>query len=236
MRILLVTAAAVALLAASACEVTVDTGNDSNQAAAGQPAPTDPYASNPEAVARARQLAAAQANETERARLRDQARGEIRDLRFVVDISDRELRQFSGDRLVQTHPVAVGSKEWPTPAGSWEFHRVDLNPEWVPPNEEWASKETRKAPGHPENPMGRARLVYRMPNTVHGTDDLDSLGKAVSHGSIRVANDVALNLAEILLKAGGAWEGPQWFRQMTENRSTEYQVDLADRIPITVQE
>jgi murein L,D-transpeptidase YcbB/YkuD len=84
--------------------------------------------------------------------------------------------------------------------------------------------------------MGRARLVYRMPNTVHGTDDLDSLGKAVSHGSIRVANEVALNLAEMLLKAGDAWEGPQWFEQMVQNRTTEYQIELSDDIPIEVQE
>ena len=102
-----------------------------------------------------------------------------------------------GNSEVRTHPAAVGSREWPTPTGSWEFHRVDINPEWNPPkSEDWAKDETRKAPGDPENPMGRARLVYRMPNTVHGTDDLDSLGKPVSHGSIRVANEVALELAD----------------------------------------
>lgn len=235
---------ACALLGATACEVTTvsEDANDVNQAAqneAAQPAPqqTGPYASNPQAIARARQLAAAQASEEQRARLRQQARGELQNLRFVVDISDRELRVFQGDRLVRTHPAAVGSEKWPTPTGSWDFHRVDINPEWNPPkNEEWAKDETRKAPGDPENPMGRARLVYRMPNTVHGTDDLDSLGKAVSHGSIRVANEVAVNLAEMLLKAGNAWEGPQWFGQMTQNRTTEYQIDLAEGIPIEVQE
>ena len=230
-----------ALLGAAACEVRTvsEDSGEANQAAqqGQQQQQADPYGSNPQAIARARQLAAAQGSEEQRARLREQARGELRDLRFVVDISERELRVMSGDREVETHPVAVGSEEWPTPTGSWEFHRVDINPEWVPPkSEEWAEDEETKAPGDPENPMGRARLVYRMPNTVHGTDDLDSLGKAVSHGSIRVANEVALNLAEMLLKAGGAWEGPEWFRQMTQNRTTEYQVDLADTIPIEVQE
>lgn len=84
--------------------------------------------------------------------------------------------------------------------------------------------------------MGRARLVYRMPNTVHGTDDLNSLGKASSHGSIRVANEVVLQLAEMLLKAGGSWEGQQCFQQMTQNRTEEYQMPLEQRIPIKVQE
>jgi lipoprotein-anchoring transpeptidase ErfK/SrfK len=136
-----------------------------------------------------------------------------------------------------THDVAVGTKKWPTPTGSWDFHRVDLNPEWNPPkSEEWAEDEKQQAPGSKDNPMGRARLVYRMPNTVHGTEDLNSLGKASSHGSIRVANETVLKLAEMLLKAGGSWEGPQWFQQMTQNRTEEYQVPLEQRIPIKVQE
>ena len=75
-----------------------------------------------------------------------------------------------------------------------------------------------------------------MPNTVHGTEDVASLGKASSHGSIRVANEVVLQLAQTLLKAGGAWEGPQWFQQMTQNRTEEYQIKLETRIPIKVQE
>ena len=244
MKFARVTVAAAALLAAAACNVNVENGA-ANQAEGNPAAPAnaqqqqsaDPYASSPQAIARARQLAAAQASEEQRARLREQARGEVQNLRFVVDISDRELRVMSGDREMETHPVAVGSQEWPTPTGSWEFHRVDINPEWNPPkSEEWAEDETVKAPGDPENPMGRARLVYRMPNTVHGTNDLESLGKAVSHGSIRVANEVALKLAEMLLKAGGSWEGPGWFQQMTQNRTEEYQVDLAEGIPIEVQD
>lgn len=162
---------------------------------------------------------------------------ELQNLRFLVDISDRELRLLNGDRLVGRHPVAVGTEKWPTPTGSWQIHQVDLNPEWNPPkSEEWAEEREAKAPGAPDNPMGRARLVYRMPNTIHGTDNLDSLGKAASHGSIRVANDVVVELAGLLLKAGGAWQGDQWFQQMTQNRTTEHQIELPDPVPIVVQD
>lgn len=242
MRVFTCLTGAAPLLATAAYDASVQTSDASNEAAqneASQSASqeTDPYAPNSEAIARARQLAAMEASEEQRRQLREQARAELQNLRVVVDISDRQLRLLDGDRVLETHPVAVGSEEWPTPTGSWEFHRVDINPEWVlPKSEEWAKDETTRTPGDPENPMGRARLVYRMPNTVHGTDDLNSLGKAVSHGSIRVANDVALDLAEKLLKAGNAWEGSNWFKRMTENRTTEYQVDLADTVPIEVQE
>lgn len=231
---------AAAALSTAACEVRT-TGNDTSNAAtpAAQPATSeaaDPYAANPQSLERARALAAAQASEQERTRLRAQALGEYQNLNVLVDLSDRELRLMRGDQVLETHPVTIGSKDWPTPTGSWEFHRVDINPEWIPPKEKWAEKETRQPPGAPDNPMGRARLVYRMPNTVHGTDDLAALGKASSHGSIRVANDVAVSLAQILLQAGGAWEGPGWFDRMTQDRSTEYEIDLPNPIPIKVQD
>jgi lipoprotein-anchoring transpeptidase ErfK/SrfK len=212
--------AGAALIAASACEVTV---ND-NAAAPGENEATAQM--SPEERARQAQLA----------QMREQARQEVRDLRFVVDISDRELRVFQGDRVVRTEPVAVGTSEWPTPTGSWRIHQVDMNPEWIPPDEEWAENRERKAPGAEDNPMGRARLVYRMPNTIHGTNELDSLGRAASHGSIRVANEVVLELAQMILKAGGAWEGDQWFQQMVQNRSREYQIKVPDPVPIEVRD
>ena len=240
-------AAALLMCALPACEVTVAPENEEAEAnQAGQAnmsanmaqAEADAAeAFNQQAYERARQLAMSAGNEQQRAQARQQARQQLQNLRFEVDISDRKLRVYQGDKVTATHDVAVGTQKWPTPTGSWEFHRVDLNPEWNPPkSEEWAKDEERKAPGASDNPMGRARLVYRMPNTVHGTDDLNSLGKASSHGSIRVANDVVVQLAEMLLKAGGSWEGQQWFQQMTQNRSEEYQVRLENKIPIKVQE
>ena len=237
--------AATAFFALAACEVTVKQGEEAgaaaNQSAEANPqqqqAPNPQDQANPQSAARARELALTFGNDQQRAQAREAARRELENLRFEVDISDRKIRAFNGDRLIGMHDVAVGTKEWPTPTGSWEFHRVDLNPEWVPPKDEkWAKDEKTQAPGSPDNPMGRARLVYRMPNTVHGTNDLNSLGKASSHGSIRVANEVVLQLAQMLLKAGGAWEGQQWFQRMAQNRTEEYQIDLKDRIPIKVQE
>ena len=236
------------VFALAACDISVNsedpnTAQDVAAAAPQQPAqvqmaePEPGEGFNAESADRARQLALASGTEQQRAQARQQSSREMQDLRVEVDISDRKLRLFQGNRLRAEHDVAVGTEEWPTPTGSWEFHRVDINPEWNPPkSEEWAKDAEQAAPGSPDNPMGRARLVYRMPNTVHGTDDLNSLGKASSHGSLRVANEVVLDLAETLLKAGGAFEGQQWFQQMTQNRTNEYQVPLEQRIPITVKE
>ena len=240
--------AASALLALAGCSV--DTGDataDANQAAANQAAANqaqaaqapqpDPKAQlDPEAVERARALARSHGSEEERSQARQQARTEMEGLRFVVDQSDRKLRVYRGDEVVRTHDVAVGTEENPTPIGQFAFHRVDLNPRWVPPDSDWAEDREPQPPGDPDNPMGRARLVYQMPYTIHGTDNLDSLGKAVSHGSIRVANENVVPLAEMLLKAGGVWEGQEWFRRMTENRNEEFQIPLEQDVTLEIQE
>lgn len=213
--------AILALLATTACKVTVVDGNETNQSSnAVLPVPES---NNAQAMPASP--------------VGDQARQQLQGLRFLVDISDRKLRLLQGDRMVAEHDVAVGSSEWPTPVGSWQIHQVDLNPEWNPPkDEEWAEDREQKAPGDPANPLGRARLVYRMPNTIHGTNDRASLGTATSHGSIRVANEVVLQLAETLLRAGGSWEGPQKFQQMANNRTREFEIPLRHPVPINVQE
>ena len=207
-----------------------------NQAAAGNAGQDRLSQEDRQAIERARALAREQGSEEERKQGRDEARSEMEGLRFVVDHSDRKLRIYRGDEEIRSHDVAIGTEENPTPTGDYAFHRVDLNPRWVPPDSDWAEDREPKAPGAPDNPMGRARLVYQMPYTIHGTDQLDSLGKAVSHGSIRVANEHVVDLAEMLLKAGGAWEGQQWFQRMTENRDEEYQIPLEQDVPLKLQE
>jgi lipoprotein-anchoring transpeptidase ErfK/SrfK len=213
---------ALGALLAAGCEVQT-VSNDDDDNASNQVAMPQMPAPDPARQAQLRQI-------------RMQAIQEMQQFRFLVDISDRELRIFEGDQLVRTHDVAVGTSEWPTPTGEWRIHRVDINPEWMPPAEEWAEDEERKAPGDPENPMGKARLVYRSPNSIHGTEDLASLGKAASHGSIRVANEVVVQLAEMLLKAGGSWDGPDWFQQMIQNETEEFQIKLEQPVPIRVQD
>jgi lipoprotein-anchoring transpeptidase ErfK/SrfK len=156
------------------------------------------------------------------------------DMRLEVNIAARELYVYKGGRRVATHPVAVGSQEWPTPTGEWTIGQVIWNPRWIPPEEEWAKDEEVKEPGAPDNPLGRAQLVYSPPNTIHGTNDTTSLGKAVSHGSIRVANEVAMDLARQVMEAGGAGKDEAWYRQARQNRTERRDVNIPNPVPIRV--
>lgn len=170
------------------------------------------------------------------AEAREQYRRDVGSIRVVVDRSDRRVQVYRGDEVIRSEAVAIGMPKYPTPTGSWRLHRIDLNPEWNPPKSDWTKGRKRTPPGSPENPMGLARLVFDMPYTIHGTDVLESLGKAASHGSVRISNEVVMDLAELLLRAGGSWSGDQWFQRMSENRGKMYQIKMQYPVPIDIVE
>ena len=157
------------------------------------------------------------------------------DLRLEVNVDERELYVYRNDQRIATHPVAVGTREWPTRPGEWTIGQVVFNPRWTPPtDEEWAKDEEVKEPGDPENPLGRAQLVYDAPRSIHGTNEPESLGKAESHGSIRIANDVAVQLARMVMEAGGAQRDESFFQQVRTNRRERVEVAIPNPIPIRV--
>lgn len=154
-------------------------------------------------------------------------------IKLEVSISDRELYVFRNGDTLQTLPVAVGSSEYPTPTGNFEIDQIDWNPDWTPPESEWTEGEEYTPPGHPDNPMGRVRMVYQSPYTIHGTEEEQSLGKAVSHGSIRVANEDAIELAKLVMEAGGADKPESWYDRVLSNPTEMETVTLEDPVPLT---
>jgi lipoprotein-anchoring transpeptidase ErfK/SrfK len=157
-------------------------------------------------------------------------------LEIEVDIAARELHVRRGGQISETHPVAVGSDEWPTRTGEFTIDQVVLNPRWVPPDEEWAEDEDEVEPGDPENPLGVAQLIYDRPRSVHGTNEPESIGQAVSHGSIRVSNDVARDLARQVMEAAGVQDADQRLERAEQNPDQSQTIQLPRGIPIRVME
>jgi hypothetical protein len=157
-------------------------------------------------------------------------------LRYEISLSERELYEFVDGEIVNSYPVSVGQPGHETPTGEWGIHRVDWNPDWTPPDSDWAAGAEPKDPGEAGNPMGRARIVYNMPYTIHGTEDLASLGNAESHGSVRVANDVAKDIARRVMEHGGASRSEEWYRETVADPYTMRQVDVPNPIPIVIYE
>jgi len=166
----------------------------------------------------------------------DLAARDSTDIRVEVDIMARQVRVLDArnDTLAQ-HGIAVGSPEWPTRAGTWTIGQVVLNPEWIPPAEEsWAKDEEGSQPGSADNPLGRAQLVYDLPRSIHGTNAPSSIGKAVSHGSVRATNDAVLSLAGLLMQRTGVANASEILQSAQRERTMKRIVDLPQLVPIRV--
>ncbi|WP_181151438.1 L,D-transpeptidase [Sphingobacterium gobiense] len=158
---------------------------------------------------------------------------ELPDTRLLISISQRQLYAIEGDDTIKRYAISVGKQGHPTPQGDFEIHQIDWNPDWTPPDSEWAQDERYKRPGQSGNPMGRARIIYKMPYTIHGTTDLESLGEAESHGSVRMANTDVIELGRFLMERTGTKRSQEWFNQVLSDSTTMESVKLEQSIPLT---
>jgi L,D-transpeptidase ErfK/SrfK len=160
---------------------------------------------------------------------------EVEDLSITVDLSDRVLYVLDGERVVRRYPVAVGAADYPTPRGSFRISRMIWNPSWRPPASGWARSRKPEAPGAPGNPMGRIKIFFREPDFyIHGTGTPSSLGRAASHGCIRLRNVDAAELGRLLMASTGTERDRNWFRRVVDESSTSHEVRLARGVPLRV--
>jgi lipoprotein-anchoring transpeptidase ErfK/SrfK len=156
------------------------------------------------------------------------------ELRLEVDLSDRELVAFDGESEIARYSVAVGTDKYPTPEGTFRIHKVVWNPPWAPPDSPWAKGKEPLPPGHPDNPMKRVKIFFSEPDYyIHGTDAEDSLGKAESHGCIRMSPGEATRLAQLVMTHGGKPMPEPWYRRIFHRRTTKV-VILAEPIRIDI--
>lgn len=99
----------------------------------------------------------------------------------LVSIPDRKLAVLEDGKVIRTFPVAVGAAVSPSPAGQFHIvHRV-TDPTYyhsgvvIPPG--------------PDNPVGTRWVgLSQKGYGIHGTNEPGSIGKARSHGCIRMRN------------------------------------------------
>ena len=156
------------------------------------------------------------------------------ELRLQVDLSERRLDVVADGSLLESFPVSVGTQKNPTPEGEFTIHKVIWNPPWNPPDEKWARGKTAKPPGHPDNPMKRVKMFFKEPDYyIHGTGDEDSLGKAQSHGCVRMNPDDVTRLAQLVMEHGGKPMPEPWYRRLFRRKTTKV-VYLEAPVPVEI--
>jgi L,D-transpeptidase ErfK/SrfK len=111
--------------------------------------------------------------------------------RLVVSIPDRKIALIEDGRVVKVFPVAVGKQSTPSPTGSFHIASHVQHPTWYQPGKV-------VGPG-PANPLGTRwmGIGYRGYG-IHGTNMPLSIGKAASHGCIRMRNRDVEQLFEMV--------------------------------------
>ena len=101
--------------------------------------------------------------------------------RVLVSIPDRKLAVMDGETVVATFPVAVGAAESPSPVGEFRIVSRVSNPTYYHPG--------TVIPSGKSNPVGTRWLGLNLKGYgIHGTNAPQSVGKAASHGCVRLRN------------------------------------------------
>ncbi|MFE1602908.1 L,D-transpeptidase family protein [Methylobacterium sp. ID0610] len=121
--------------------------------------------------------------------------------RIVVDKEALQLRAYAGDgTLVAVYPASVGSEEKPAPEGTFTVKGIAFDPDYTyDPKYGFkgvgAKHKFTIRPG-PNNPVGVVWIDLSAESYgIHGTPDPEKVGKAASHGCIRLTNWDARDLA-----------------------------------------
>ena len=99
----------------------------------------------------------------------------------LVSIPDRKVAVVVGGKVIRTFPVAVGAMVSPSPSGEFKVVNRIANPTYYHPGV--------VIPAGAGNPIGTRWLgLNRKGYGIHGTNEPGSIGKAASHGCIRLRN------------------------------------------------
>ena len=117
---------------------------------------------------------------------------------ITVSRDEKTARVFKRGDVVQSYRVAVGEPKYPTPIGHYTVQGKQVDPPWNVPNSDWAGElaGTTVPGGAPENPLKARWIGFNGSVGFHGTSSVDSLGRAASHGCVRMAVGDVIDLYE----------------------------------------
>ena len=129
-----------------------------------------------------------------------------RSVSIKIDTKTNMLGVFENEKLIAAFPVTIGSAHTASPIGDWKVRGVAKLPRFRYDKEMLEHGERSgnfyMLPPGPRNPVGVMWIALNKKGIgIHGTNDPSSIGHAVSHGCIRLANWDVVRLAT-KIKAG----------------------------------
>src|SRR3954454_1469944 len=110
---------------------------------------------------------------------------------IIISLPDRKLALIEDGEVKKVYPVAVGKATTPSPSGSFQIVNRVTNPTYYHPGQVIE-------PGA-DNPLGNRWIGLNQKGYgIHGTNAPKSIGKAASHGCIRMAKKDLEELFEIV--------------------------------------
>jgi lipoprotein-anchoring transpeptidase ErfK/SrfK len=134
------------------------------------------------------------------------------DRHLVLDRRQRRLTVFEGGLERRRFPVGVGRPGWETPVGQFSVIELAVDPTWEHP------ATGRRIPPGPTSPLGSRWIGFHrdcngrigfngtehlvvkgcVSAGFHGTPQRDSIGRAVSHGCVRLLDEHVRELFELV--------------------------------------
>jgi lipoprotein-anchoring transpeptidase ErfK/SrfK len=128
---------------------------------------------------------------------------EFKQRHIEINRKEHMLKLFDKDQLLAAFPITPGSDRTPTPIGDWHVVGITILPtfRWDEGVLEHGirTKNFFNLPAGPNNPVGIAWIALSKPGIgMHGTNNPDTIGRAASHGCMRLANWDAVRLAHLV--------------------------------------
>jgi len=132
--------------------------------------------------------------------------GAHRNVSIKIDTKTNMLGVFEAEKLIAAYPITIGSAHTASSIGEWKVRGIAKLPRFRYDREMLEhgqrSGNFYMLPPGPRNPVGVMWIALNKKGIgIHGTDDPGSIGHAVSHGCIRLANWDVVRLAT-KIKAG----------------------------------
>ncbi|MDX6603699.1 MAG: L,D-transpeptidase ErfK/SrfK [Solirubrobacterales bacterium] len=107
---------------------------------------------------------------------------------LTLDRGTFTLRLWKHLKLAKSYTVAVGQEGLETPEGLYEIQVKEENPSWHVPESAWAGELAGQViPPGPADPIKARWMGIFEGAGIHGTEELESLGTAASHGCVRMS-------------------------------------------------